>query len=119
MEITDNRRDVLQVEAPAYSNRYLYWYGCNLHEIARQHGTPSHVGCSEAVKDSLDLFHSAFTDADLTIEVRYSVKTNPLPAFLKTLADLGAGFEVCSGYELALIKELGVEGERIVATGLR
>lgn len=119
MEINENMREVLQVEAPAYSDTYLHWYGCSLHEIARQHGTPSHVGCSEAVKDSLDLFHSAFAAANLTMEVRYSVKTNPLPAFLKTLADFGAGFEVCSGYELALVKELGVEGKRIVATGLR
>jgi len=119
MEITDNRKDESQVVAPAYSNRYLHWYDCNINEIAIQHGTPSHVGCSEAVKNSLGMFNSAFAAANLAIEVRYSVKTNPLPAFLKVLADLGAGFEVCSGYELELVKEMGVEGERIVATGLR
>ena len=107
------------VEAPRYQEGHLHWYGCDLQDVADLFDTPAHVGCAEAVSDALRAFRAPFLAADLPLEVCYSVKTNPLPAFLEALRREGVGFEVCSAHELDLVDRLGVEGGRIIATGLR
>lgn len=43
-----------------------------------------------------------------TVRPHYAVKCNPAPEILRTLASCGAGFEVASFPELALLRELGV-----------
>ena len=118
MEMSNSRTGV-PVEAPRYLEGRLHWYGCDLHETAGLYETPAHVGCTEAVRDSLEAFRTPFRSAGLPAEVRYSVKTNPLPAFLEALRLQGTGFEVCSNHELDLVNRMGIRGEKIVATGLR
>ncbi|MGH9150578.1 MAG: type III PLP-dependent enzyme, partial [Acidimicrobiales bacterium] len=41
------------------------------------------------------------------VGVSYALKCNPAPAMLRTLAGLGAGFEVSSRYELDLVRQAG------------
>ncbi|MGE6761663.1 diaminopimelate decarboxylase family protein [Corallococcus interemptor] len=50
-------------------------------------------------------------------EIFYSYKTNPIPAVLQRLSQLGAGAEVVSPYELWLAQRLGVAPERIIYNG--
>jgi diaminopimelate decarboxylase len=107
------------VQSPEYENGTLSWYGCDLHAIADRYGTPAHVGCAEAVGDAVRSFRRPFREAGLNVHLRYSVKTNPVPAFLSTLAEEEVGFEVCSAAELEMVRRLGGEAESIVATGLR
>jgi diaminopimelate decarboxylase len=108
-----------RVQSPQYENSTLCWYGCDLQAIAERHGTPTHVGCAEAVGDAVASFRSPFRESGLDIGLRYSVKTNPVPAYLNALADLDVGFEVCSAAELEIVRRLGAEPGRVVATGLR
>lgn len=112
-------RSAYPVDAPRYLDGSLSWYGCSLNEIADEFGTPLHVGCGEAAAEALRAFRAPFIAQNLPIEVRFSVKTNPLPIFLATVRNEDAGFEVCSIHELQLLQHLKVPGDRIIATGMR
>jgi diaminopimelate decarboxylase len=109
----------ISVATPSYRDGRLVWCGCDLQQVAEHFGTPCHVGCAEAVGAALRAFRAPFLAAGLPLEVRFSVKTNPVPVFLDTLRREGTGFEVISTQELELLERLGVPGDRVVATGLR
>ncbi len=49
-------------------------------------------------------------------KVYYAVKANDHPQVLKTLADLGSGFEVASSEELKRVLSLGVGHERVISS---
>ena len=110
---------VTGVQSPEYENGTLSWYGCDLQAIADRHGTPAHVGCAEAVRDAVESIRALFRESGLDVDLRYSVKTNPVPVFLSALVGEDVGFEVCSTAELELVSQLGAGPGRIVASGLR
>ena len=64
---------------PAYMNGLLHWQGANLAAVADEFGTPCHVGSEQAVLESHARFMRPFVERGLPLEVRYSVKTNPVP----------------------------------------
>ncbi|MFN3870894.1 MAG: type III PLP-dependent enzyme [Aquificaceae bacterium] len=49
-------------------------------------------------------------------KVYYAVKANDHKEILKTLAELGSGFEIASSQELQKVLELGVKGDRIISS---
>lgn len=51
------------------------------------------------------------------VRVFYAVKSNPNLAVVRTLDELGCGFDVASIGELAAIKKLAIDGSRVVFTG--
>jgi diaminopimelate decarboxylase len=108
----------ISVATPSYRDGRLVWYGCDMQQVAERFGTPCHVGCAEAVGAALRAFRAPFLATGLPLEVRFSVKTNPVPVFLDTLRREGAGFEVISTREHELLKRLGVPGDHVVATDL-
>lgn len=119
MEVKGRAVSDIPVATPSYRDGCLVWYGCDLQQVAERFETPCHVGCAEAVGTVLRAFRAPFLSAGLPIEVRFSVKTNPVPVFLQTLGLEGAGFEVISIHELDLLERLGIRGSRVIATGLR
>lgn len=50
------------------------------------------------------------------VNIYYAVKANDHPEILKTLADLGSGFEVASSSELEKVLSLGIPPERIISS---
>ncbi len=49
-------------------------------------------------------------------KVYYAVKANDHKDILKTLAELGCGFEIASSQELQKVLELGVKGDRVISS---
>lgn len=95
----------------------LQWDGCALEDIAQQFGTPLHVVSRNRLERTWKRFHGAFSSRYPNVSVAYSYKTNPLPAVLRTLHELGADAEVISHYELWLALKLGVPPARIIFNG--
>ena len=99
-----------------YRDGILHAEDVPLPAIAESVGTPAYVYSTATIERHYRVFDEAFAgDPHL---VCYAVKANSNQAVLKLLADLGAGFDIVSGGELARLQALGVEGERIVFSGV-
>ena len=92
----------------------LCWGGVSLARLGREFGTPLYVVNAGRLRENVAGFRETFRSRGLDPEVYYSVKTNPVPAVLRTLAGLGVGAEVISGFELWLARASGLEGTGVV-----
>jgi diaminopimelate decarboxylase len=72
---------------------------------------------SGAVKRSIKKFLAEFEKQRLPVKIHYSVKTNPVPGFLKILKLEGLGVEVVFDHELELSKLIGFKDRDIVVNG--
>jgi diaminopimelate decarboxylase len=90
--------------------------GLDLAELVDRWGSPLHVVHAAALRRNIAAFQSA-DPGHAPCEVYYSYKTNPIPAVLRLMHDLGVGAEIISEYELWLAFRLGVEPSRIVYNG--
>jgi diaminopimelate decarboxylase len=84
--------------------------GCDLVELARQHGTPLYVYDEATVRQRATEYVSAMGSAG---QVLYSAKAFASPRFLRLIAELGLGLDVVSAGELNLAVRSGFPGERI------
>jgi len=96
--------------------REVFCENVPLSKIARRHGTPTYVYSSRAITD-------AFAELDrglgkLPHLLCFAVKSNGNLSLLKLLAEQGSGFDIVSGGELALLRHIGVPGNRIVFSGV-
>ncbi len=99
-----------------YRDGILHAEDVPLPAIAKSVGTPVYVYSAATITRHYRVFAEAFAgDPHL---VCYAVKANSNQAVLRLLADLGAGFDIVSGGELARLQALGVAGERIVFSGV-
>jgi diaminopimelate decarboxylase len=86
--------------------------------LLAEHGSPLWLADADRVREDLAGFRGAWSAAWPEPEISYSYKTNRTPAFLRALADAGAGAEVVCAAEYALARDLvGVPGERITVNG--
>ena len=92
------------------------WSGpVDLAALAGSHGSPVHVVLADMLdRNARDALSGA---AEHRFDVFYSFKTNPVPAVIRRLYDLGIGAEVISPFELWMARRLGVAPERIVYNG--
>ncbi|MDB5189979.1 MAG: hypothetical protein JWN49_305 [Parcubacteria group bacterium] len=74
------------------------------------HQTPFFAFSLEKVKEKYNEFRTHFPDAI----VNFAMKANVEPEILTALAEEGANFEVASGYELTMLKELKIPGSKII-----
>jgi len=72
-----------------------------LKELAREHGTPLFVIDHAALRGNYDEFKRYLP----RVHGYYAIKANPDPEILKTLYDIGAGFDVASIAEFNLVYE--------------
>lgn len=100
-----------------YKNGDLYWQNFQLSGLADEFGTPLYILSSHAVKESVRNFLAEFKAKNIPVRIHYSVKTNPVPGFLKILKKEGLGAEVVFDHELELISRLGFKDEDIVVNG--
>jgi diaminopimelate decarboxylase len=87
----------------------------SLSELADRFGTPSYVYSKRAIERNWQAFSSALPAPHLAC---YAVKANGNLAVLQVLAQLGAGFDVVSGGEIARVLKAGGAPERIVFSGV-
>ncbi len=100
-----------------YKNGELCCQDWPLSRLADEFGTPLYILSSKAVQKSVRDFLAEFKVRGLPIKIHYSVKTNPVPGFLKILKQEGLGVEVVFAHELELSRLLGFKGKDIVVNG--
>jgi diaminopimelate decarboxylase len=100
-----------------YRNRELHCESASLTRLAEQYGTPLYVYSGTTIQDRFRTFDAAFKPIPHT--VCYSVKANSNLTILRTLASLGAGFDVVSGGELERVLHVNRKAaSRVVFSGV-
>ncbi|MDO5529822.1 MAG: diaminopimelate decarboxylase [Paracoccus sp. (in: a-proteobacteria)] len=99
-----------------YHDGVLHAEEVPLPEIAAEVGTPAYIYSSATLRRHFGLFVQALEWTDHL--VCFAVKANSNIAVLKLLGDMGAGMDVVSIGEYARARAAGVEGERIVFSGV-
>ena len=94
----------------------LYLEDCRLSDLARVHGTPLYVYSRSAMRAAVRQYAEALAGRPHLL--CYAIKANPNLAVLCTFADMGCGFDIVSGGELERVLAVGVEGSRIVFSGV-
>jgi diaminopimelate decarboxylase len=84
--------------------------------IADSAGTPVYVYSDGAVEAAYRRLDRAF--GSLPHAICYALKANSNLALLQLLAKLGSSFDIVSGGELDRLRRIGVEGSRIVFSGV-
>ena len=88
--------------------------GCDLADLAREHGTPLYLYDEDTVRQRAAEFVSAMGDAG---DVLYSAKAFASPAFLRVVAEEGMGVDVVSAGELRMAQAAGYSGEQTYFLG--
>ena len=83
-----------------------------LRRLARRHGTPLLVVDCNAVRASYSALAAALPGVDL----HYALKPLPFGPVVGTLRELGAGFDVATTGEIALLRREGVDAARCIHT---
>ncbi len=99
-----------------YRNRELYCEEARVADIAERFGTPVYVYSKNTIVRNLKSLNEAFAPLDPL--VCYSVKANSNLGILKLVAELGDGFDVVSGGELARVLRAGGVAEKTVFAGV-
>lgn len=84
--------------------------GCDLIELARQHGTPLYVYDEATIRQRASEYVAAMGSAG---QVLYSAKAFASPQFLRVVAEEGLGLDVVSAGELHLALKSGFPQDRI------
>ncbi|NMF90014.1 diaminopimelate decarboxylase [Aromatoleum petrolei] len=88
----------------------------SLAAIAAQHGTPVYVYSRSALTDAFSAYRDALAGRNAL--VCYAVKANSNLGVLSVFAQLGAGFDIVSGGELARVLAAGGEAGKVVFSGV-
>jgi diaminopimelate decarboxylase len=100
-----------------YRQGELEWYGQNLSRMTSRLETPLYVISRQALQRSVRDFLVPFEESAQPVKIHYSVKTNPVPGFLRLLEQEGVGVEVISECELDLVESLGFPPQEIIVNG--
>ncbi|NVJ22199.1 diaminopimelate decarboxylase [Myxococcus sp. AM011] len=99
-----------------YRKGVLHAEAVPLPAIADAVGTPTYVYSTAALTQAFRAVTEAFSDARPL--VCYSVKANSNLAILRLFAELGGGFDIVSGGELARVRHAGGEAAKTVFAGV-
>ncbi|MGB3288919.1 MAG: diaminopimelate decarboxylase [Burkholderiaceae bacterium] len=87
-----------------------------LTDLAREYGTPLYVYSRQALHDAWEAYRTAAQGRDVL--VCYGMKANSNLAVLNEFKNLGSGFDIVSGGELARALAVGGDPARIVFSGV-
>jgi diaminopimelate decarboxylase len=96
---------------------WLHWGGCSLGDLASRYGTPLYVADAGRLAHAVEAIRRPFEEEGLDTRLFFSVKTNPVPAVLRRITNLGCGAEVISPFEYWLASRLGLGGNQVVVNG--
>lgn len=98
-----------------YHDGVLYAEQCSVAELAAQYGTPLYVYSQQQIMNNWRQFAAVWPAPH---RLCYAVKANSNLAVLHLLAQLGAGFDIVSGGELARVIAAGGRADRVVFSGV-
>lgn len=99
-----------------FQNGSLHAENISLEQLAREHGTPLYVYSRQALRDAWEAYRVASEGRDVL--VCYGMKANSNLAVLNEFRQLGSGFDIVSGGELARVLAIGGDPSRIVFSGV-
>src|SRR5471030_485478 len=99
-----------------FRNGSLHAESVPLQAIAREFGTPCYVYSRAALAAALTQFQAACGEHDVL--VCYAMKANSNLAILNLYADMGAGFDIVSGGELARVIAAGGDPRKAIFSGV-
>ncbi len=104
--------------APHLARRgdHLWLDGVRLADVAAEYGTPLYVYSRSAMHDAAAAYQRALAGRPHLL--CYAMKANSNLAVLKTFADLGLGFDIVSGGELARVIAAGGNPAKVVFSGV-
>jgi diaminopimelate decarboxylase len=97
-------------------NGILYFENCSLKQLAKEIGTPLYVYSRSALEENFRRLDSAFKA--LPHLVCFAVKANSNLSLLRVFRDLGAGFDIVSGGELFRVRQVGIDPQKVVFSGV-
>ena len=103
-------------KAPSQSGEQVFCEGVTLSSVAEKFAPPTYLYSGSAIADAYREFQDGLRGVSHAI--CFAVKSNGNLSILKRLAELGSGFDIVSGGELRLLKQIGVPGNRIVFSGV-
>lgn len=99
-----------------YQNSELYVEDLPVAELAKEYGTPLYIYSRATLVRHYYAFKAGFGDRNGL--VCYAVKANSNIAILQQLAQLGAGFDIVSGGELARVIAAGADPRKVIFSGV-
>ena len=87
--------------------------GCDVVELAREHGTPAYLYAEDDIRARAREFTQAMSDRTSDFEVLFASKALPATAAYALCAEEGLSVDVASGGELRMALEGGFAPERI------
>ncbi|RTZ45378.1 diaminopimelate decarboxylase [Candidimonas sp. SYP-B2681] len=99
-----------------FKNGALHAEDIPLSDLARQFGTPLYVYSRQALRDAWEAYRSAAQGRNVL--VCFGMKANSNLAVLNEFKNLGSGFDIVSGGELARVLAVGGDASRIVFSGV-
>lgn len=94
----------------------LHLEGVALNALAHEHQTPLFVYSKAAMLEALAAYSTGFAGRDALI--CYAMKANSSLAVLQVFAQMGCGFDIVSGGELARAIKAGADPEKIIFSGV-
>ncbi|MFM6978800.1 MAG: diaminopimelate decarboxylase, partial [Methylophilaceae bacterium] len=94
-----------------YQDGELFCEQVALREIAERFGTPAYVYSRAALSQAFSAFTAGLQGHDHL--VCFAVKSNPSLAILNLFAQMGAGFDIVSGGELARVLAAGGDAGKV------
>src|SRR5437868_7267103 len=98
------------------SGQEVFCERLSLSAIAKKFATPAYIYSRAAIESAYRELHRGL--ASLPHTICFAVKANGNLSILKSLAQLGSGFDVVSGGELEHLAHLGIPGNKIVFSGV-
>ncbi len=98
------------------ANGTLQYAAWSVPELLKTFGSPLHIIDDERLRANVAEL-SGPSASGRKLDIFFSYKTQPVPAVLRRLHDLGVGAEVISEFELDLALHLGVPADRIIYNG--
>ena len=99
-----------------YVKGRLHCEGVSIDSLIRKHGTPLYVYSSKTLTDHFQKLDAALAPLDHL--VCFAMKSNSNQAVLRTLADLGSGFDTVSGGEIQRAIAAGGDPRKCVFAGV-
>ncbi len=99
-----------------YQQGELFVEQVALRQIAERYGTPAYVYSRAALSAAFSAFTAGLQGHDHL--VCFAVKSNPSLAILNLFAQMGAGFDIVSGGELARVLAAGGDAGKVVFSGV-
>jgi diaminopimelate decarboxylase len=99
-----------------YVGQQLYCEAVDLASLAKKYGTPLYVYSQQTLTDHYQRLDQAM--ADLEHLVCFAVKSNSNLAVLRTLSNLGSGFDIVSAGELRRVIDAGGDPRKCVFAGV-